>query len=70
MVNLFRFKNFVDVLVDSTGYSSSRTVQTPGAPRFDISRQQLSVLVNCGFRSTSMSQIFGVSATTVKRRLR
>jgi len=57
-------------LAESTAYRSSRSVQTTGAPRFDISNHQLITLFNYGFRSASTSQIFGVSSRTVKRRLR
>ena len=55
------------------GYHSEWTEaprSTRGAPRFAITNQQLSFLVQCGFTAPRMSQLLCVSLRTVKRRLR
>lgn len=60
--------------VARSGYKAQRTQPSRGAPggapRYDITRQQLQFLVQCGFQIKRMKQLLGVSQKTVKRRLR
>ncbi|XP_071829650.1 uncharacterized protein [Apostichopus japonicus] len=53
-----------------TGYQAERTLQTRGAPKYNISRDQLSFLLHCGFGTSRISELLGISVSTVKRRIR
>jgi hypothetical protein len=41
-----------------------------GAPKFDISADQLKFLMSCGFNMEQMAVIMSVSSSTIKRALR